>query len=356
MAAEIRYASEFGPGHAWLICDASLPAGAEIGIANESETNRHLGPAGWQAVPASLPFDRIEPWKNGSRALLRPAIVDRISDSSYVTITLGSEEIFADFWPSIPQGGGRSGQAGGVLGIAPQPTSVPQPIAALEPEAVTIPAEPQPAPAPERQRSSWLAIGLPAAAVVLLLGFGAAAAYHWRDDIAGRWNETLDSAANILPAGWRDRLGWSPAPEPAAAPAPVATDGGDFALGPDGWRRLVSDPQTEATRLYDLGRALREQPNGDRDLGFQALYAAMQRGDAQALAWYGRANDPTLDHPPADAIEAPNIRRALEAYKASATAGNADATASLSRLCDHLRPKRFAGTPAERTSFQDFCS
>ncbi|UXN05868.1 hypothetical protein [Bartonella sp. HY761] len=395
--AEIIAALEFGPGHAWLIFDEPIADDAVIYITRDSDTAGNLGPNGWQAQSFGIDPIQIDPMASGARVLLGPDVVDYVLDGEAVTVKAGKVAFFA-FWPPVtpaPKKSRNSVVDGGKAKIAqkiepvfePEPTA-PQPKDEPEPEpeikmfeeTPRTPRQPQTDENPKNEDVKravnaalagqnnfganvpkkksmvvpFVIIGLIACVAIIAGGYFIYSSFlnQNTEQVAGGSPATPPVTGGEEPPVTPDPTTPDPAtPEPVVEQTQVQRD---FALGPDGWSALITAPDTDPQRLFDLGRTLRNDEGGNTDIGFEAIYRSGERGNRAALEWYAKANDPTSNATGNDRITPPNIRRAFESWTKLA---EQDATMreNITRLCNNLREKRYSGTADERTTFQDYC-
>ncbi|MHC5307927.1 hypothetical protein [Bartonella sp. LJL80] len=376
--SDIIAATEFGPGHVWLIFDEQLSDDLSIYVMRESDTSNCLGPDGWQQQPYGITPISSKLAGMGTKFLLGPQFVDSVLDGEYVTVKAGNVEFFA-FWPSVIAAAKKSNSAiveriereQASQSVPPVPTtphiSTEEPAANADNDAVLGRApvddsdddvkkvvdaalSAQNAYVIDQHKTKkplWPLVILGAVLWVAILGGGF---FAYKTFLADKNTELPQAAASQTP----------PATEPeetaereADASAPTQLDQ-DVASGPDGWSRLLNSADTDPQRLYDLGHALRSRENGDANIGFEAIYKAGQKGNRAALEWYARANDPTSDASGADRITPPNIRRAFESWSLLVRQ-DASMTTHIKQLCESLRERRYSGTNEERTTFQDYC-
>lgn len=355
--AEIIAATEFGPGHVWLIFFEPVAEDASIYLSRDSDSASSLGMNGWQAQPYAITPLKVEKRGTGSRVLIGPDFVDYILDGEFITAKTG-EQSFSNFWPAVVPAAKKGRKS--IVERAKKAEKAPLPLEEkidpeMEPEIlapITPPVDDvrrvvEAALAgqnkneqdfsrlnPDKKGSMLplIIIGIIIAAV--LIGGIVFAMNHLGRDTAYE-RQTSGQEGNNTRS------------EPSQLDA-------DFALGPDGWRRLITAPDTDPQRLFELGRALRQRQDGNTDIGFEAIYRALQKNNTPALEWYANANDPTSSVTGTNRITPPNIRRAFESWTTLAKQ-DPSMSAHVTKLCDYLRERRFSGTTEERTTFQDYC-
>lgn len=373
--AEIIAALEFGPGHAWLIFDEPIAGDAMLHIMRDSDNAGNLGPNGWQAQPFAIDPIKIEDMASGARVLLGPDVVDYVLDGEAVTVKAGNVAFFA-FWPPVtpaPKKSRNSVVDGAKAAPKIEPVFEPEPAPEIKVVDDTTPIV-EPPQAVEKPQNEYVKRAVDAALAgqnnfgatvpkkksmvvpFVLIGLIALVAiivggYFVYSSFFSQPTEQVAGGETVAPP---EQPQTPPEPTPDEPVAEQSQVQRDFALGPDGWNSLISAPDTDPQRLFDLGRALRNDEGGNVDIGFEAIYRSGQRGNAAALEWYAKANDPSSDASGNDRITPPNIRRAFESWTTLA-AQDSSKRENITRLCNSLRDKRFSGTPDERTTFQDYC-
>ncbi|UXM94837.1 hypothetical protein N5853_12195 [Bartonella sp. HY329] len=396
--AEIIAALEFGPGHVWLIFDEPIADDAVIHITRDSDSAGNLGPNGWQAQSFGIDPIQIDTMASGARVLLGPDVVDYVLDGEAVTVNAGKVAFFA-FWPPVtpaPKKSRNSVIDGGKAKEKIEPVFAAEPVEPepkLEP-APEIKAVQDTAPAVEPPRTAefshneniknavnaalagqnnfgsnvpkkksmvmpFVIIGLIAWVAILVGGYFIYSSFFNQptEQVAGGEPATPGASNEPQQPTPSEPTPAEPNPVEPTPPEPVVEQTQlqrDFALGPDGWSGLITAPDTDPQRLFDLGRSLRNDEGGNTDIGFEAIYRAGERGNRAALEWYAKANDPTSNATGNDRITPPNIRRAFESWTKLAEQ-DASMRENITRLCNNLREKRYSGTADERTTFQDYC-
>lgn len=375
----VTYASDRGPGNAWLALAGAVSPDVRIAVKRvDTSTKTYLGPRGWQDPRTTFAASAVDPLPQGTRVLLGPQICNLIEADIEVLVEVedsafaGSSWTSAPFlWPEIKRSG-RMGGAG-ILREEPKPVEPAQPRrsaaprpnggndakrsdgghqSTMGPEQMPAPVggspieEPIPEPpvASTRWRGStfaWMIVVL--ALTAALGGAGFYVSTNWPEPWCGRYGMFCEQTARTTPQQ-----------QPAALDPDIApTVNG----GPESWIAAIGDPGTPAERLMRLGLALR-RPGADPvalNTGFEAIYAAgYARGEPQALLWLGQAYDPSL---PADETRADVDRSALSAldYYRRAADRNADAGRAMANLCSWLKERQFQGNSDARQVYETQC-
>lgn len=369
MAIEpVSYASDRGPGNAWLRLAEPVADDARVVVRRlDTPSKTYLGPAGWQDQRFSFAASGNRGLRGATELLLGPQICNLVDPDVEVEIEIedgSTEEMLvtpAFLWPAIRRSG-RVADGASILKTAEKPaarirtprkhppeTPPPPPpedgsSADGEPRKPELELPPVPSEEPER-RNRWLPF------LIVLAVVGAIALFLF-------WLFTSESYfRRYLHDPWCTNVGWF-----CAVPEVIPPNPWDLPVhlsrGPDDWQRVIANPEAPPDFLLALGSALVARA-GDReaiDIGYKAIEtAARDRHHAAALEWLARTSDPSL--PDSEAV-AGITRRATTAlgFYGEATAQRLESgVAGRRHLCRWLKDREFTGSEEDRQALASDC-
>ncbi|ODN70706.1 hypothetical protein [Methylobrevis pamukkalensis] len=380
-------ARRLGPGHAHVAPGMAVPADARLQIRRTDVGSRaFLGRSGWQEAPFAHPATRTE----DGRLLLGPAICGHIPGNIEVELRIEGADgapLWLSgrlFWPEVPRAGrvrdlddpvlgglgkdrtedriirapvktentgeGSEGGAGGTDGREGQEGPGGDPRGPDEPDEP--PVGPGPGGDQEEEKPGRRRLLLAAGGLVLALLLAGISVPLWPDAWCRQTGWFCDIEPVSVATVIEDLGGGNDTPAPPGDEVAAL-----ITRGPDHLRGLVGDPAVPADLLWRLGQALRETGRSPElsDIGYEAIYDAATRNQADAIAWLASANDPSLSDDPGGLGDDRNPGVAIDLYRKAEAAGDAEAAGRITSLCAWMRPMRFGANAKIREAYATHC-
>jgi hypothetical protein len=367
------------PGYAWLEIDAAVSRDVTFRLSCpiRQPSSIWLAPDGWQGSPYDWkPLD-IEGAATGARLLVGPPIVDRLREDLLVKIEIPAANYRADsLWEYVPPSGaplpdptveiddGASGDGANVRWVPPRPDPPPRPRPG---DARPVDARSADAPGASEARNGGSSVGGaradagikattetntgPRTDADTTAGGGTTGEQSSpRPDHGAKGGKLIALAAVLIGLIIGLVLGYLYVGAERAAAVSALTASGASA---EEATRLLASREPQAESLYRVGMALREYPNGSRDIALQAIRRAAELGYAPAQLWLARSADPAREEWKGVRAK-PDAAIALEGYAHVVQAGNNDAAVNRITLCGYMQGVSQA-TDAERQVVTTYC-